>query len=120
MNRTLVIIKPHAVARGLTGDIIARFEKMGLAIADIKRVHGSADLWERFYPSDETWFKNAGSKTLESCREVGIDVQKELGTTEPVKIGKMIKHWLVTHMASGPSIAIILEGNEATTKVRKA
>jgi nucleoside-diphosphate kinase len=51
---------------------------------------------------------------------MGIDVQKELGTTDPVALGKMIKNWLVDHMASGPSVAAILEGNEAPSKVRKA
>lgn len=120
MNRTLVIVKPHAVERQLSGRILARFEDMGLTISNIKRFQGSADLWTKFYPSDEAWFRNAGSKTLESCRAVGIDVQKELGTTDPFAIGKMIKEWLVTHMTSGPCLAVILEGNEAPQKVRKA
>lgn len=120
MDKTLIIVKPHAVERGLTGRILARFEDMGLVIANIKRFQGSAELWENFYPSDEAWFTNAGSKTLASCEEVGIDVQKELGTTDPFAIGKMIKQWLVAHMSSGPCVAVVLEGNEAPSKVRKA
>jgi nucleoside-diphosphate kinase len=120
MDKTLIIIKPHAVERGLTGRILARFEDMGLVIVSIKRFQGSAELWENFYPSDETWFTNAGSKTLESCQLVGINVQQELGTTDPLAIGKMIKQWLVVHMTSGPCVAVILEGNEAPRKVRKA
>ena len=120
MDRTLIILKPHAVERALTGRILARFEQMGLVIVDIKRFQGSADLWRSFYPSDETWFRNAGTKTLDSCHKVGLNVQKQLGTTDPVTIGKMIKDWLVAHMSSGPCVAAILEGNEAPRKVRKA
>ena len=120
MERTLIILKPHAVERGLTGRILSRFEDMGFAVIDIKMFRGSAALWNSFYPSDEGWFKNAGSKTLESCKEAGINVQVELGTTNPVAIGKMIKGWLVDHMSSGPCVAAILGGNEAARKVRKA
>lgn len=120
MDRTLIILKPHAVAKGLTGRILARFEQMGLIIGDIKRFQGAADLWRSFYPSDETWFRNAGTKTLDSCQKVGLDVQKELGTSDPVVIGRMIKEWLVGHMSSGPCVAAILEGNEAARKVRRA
>lgn len=120
MDRTLIILKPHAVERRLTGRILARFEDMGLSIRDIKRFQGSVDLWRDFYPSDETWFRNAGSKTLESCQRAGIVVQDELGTSDPIVIGNMIKEWLVAHMSSGPCVAAILEGNEAQRKVRKA
>ena len=35
-ERTLVIIKPDGVARGLTGEILARFEKKGLSIVGLK------------------------------------------------------------------------------------
>jgi nucleoside-diphosphate kinase len=120
MDRTLIILKPHAVQRGLTGRILSRFEDMGLTIRNIKHFQGSARLWQRFYPSDETWFKNAGLKTLKSCQDAGIDVKAELGTSDPSAIGRMIKEWLVGHMSSGPCVAVILEGNEAPIKVRKA
>lgn len=120
MDRTLIILKPHAVERGLTGRILARFEQIGLSITNIKMFKGSAELWNAFYPSNDAWFKNAGSKTLASCGETGVDVQKELGTTDALAIGKMIKRWLVEHMSSGPCVAAILEGNEVARKVRIA
>ena len=93
---------------------------MGLKITEIKVVRESAEFWEKFYPSDESWYNNAGSKTLESCQRIGIDVQARLGTTDAPAIGRMVKQWLVDHMSSGPSIAVVLEGNEALTKVRTA
>jgi len=119
LNRTLIILKPHAVLRGLTGRILARFEDMGLVISELKLFRESAQFWAGFYPSDEQWLANVGSKTLDSCREIGINVEHELNTTDPLKIGRTVKGWLADHMSSGPCIAAILEGNEAARKVRK-
>lgn len=120
LDKTLVVLKPHAVDRGLTGRVLARFEDMGLKITALKCLRGKPELWEKFYPSDETWFKNAGGKTLGSCQAAGIDVLAVLGTDDPLAIGHLIKGWLVAHMSSGTSIAAILEGNEAQKKVRQA
>ena len=120
MDRTLIVVKPHAVQRGLVGTFLERFERMGLKIRALKVVNESAEFWEKFYPSDEDWYRNAGSKTLTNCQEKGIDVQERLGTTDAASIGRMVKQWLVDHMSSGESIAAVLEGNEALTKVRLA
>ena len=49
MERTLVILKPDAVQRGLLGRIIARFEDKGLVPAGMKLIHVSRDLAERLY-----------------------------------------------------------------------
>jgi hypothetical protein len=44
MERTLIIIKPHAVARGLAGEFLSRFERMGMRIAAIRVVKGDRSL----------------------------------------------------------------------------
>lgn len=49
MERTLVIIKPDAVQRGLIGQIITRFERRGLRIAGMKLMHIDPSLAERHY-----------------------------------------------------------------------
>ena len=49
MERTLIIIKPDAVQRGLIGRIITRFERRGLRLAAMKLIHISEDLAERHY-----------------------------------------------------------------------
>lgn len=49
MERTLVLVKPDAHARGLTGEIIARFERKGLALTALKQMTVSRDLAERHY-----------------------------------------------------------------------
>ncbi len=53
MERTLVIIKPDAVQRGLIGEIIARFERRGLRIAGMKLIHIDEPLARRHYAIHE-------------------------------------------------------------------
>lgn len=49
MDRTLILVKPDAFARGLTGEVIARFERKGLRIAALKQMTVSRELAERHY-----------------------------------------------------------------------
>lgn len=49
MERTLVIIKPDAVQRGLIGEIITRFERRGLRLAGMKLIHINESLAQRHY-----------------------------------------------------------------------
>ena len=48
-QRTLVLVKPDGVRRGLTGRILARVEAKGYTIADLKLVHASREQLERHY-----------------------------------------------------------------------
>jgi nucleoside-diphosphate kinase len=49
MDRTLILVKPDAFARGLTGEIIARFENKGLRIVALKHMTVDEDLAKRHY-----------------------------------------------------------------------
>jgi nucleoside-diphosphate kinase len=49
LERTLSIVKPDAVAKGATGDILARFEKAGLRIVALKKLRLSQEQAEGFY-----------------------------------------------------------------------
>ncbi|HEX8065511.1 MAG TPA: nucleoside-diphosphate kinase [Thermoleophilaceae bacterium] len=49
MARTLILVKPDAFARGLTGEVIARFERKGLRIAAMKQMTVERELAERHY-----------------------------------------------------------------------
>jgi len=53
MDRTLILVKPDAFARGLTGEIIARFERKGLRIAALKHMTVDRDLAEQHYAEHE-------------------------------------------------------------------
>ncbi|HEY6758315.1 MAG TPA: nucleoside-diphosphate kinase [Baekduia sp.] len=49
MSRTLILVKPDAFARGLTGEILARFERKGLKIAALKLVTTPRETAETHY-----------------------------------------------------------------------
>ena len=53
MERTLILVKPDAFARGLTGEIVARFERKGLRIAALQLMTMSDDLARRHYAEHE-------------------------------------------------------------------
>jgi nucleoside-diphosphate kinase len=49
MDRTLILVKPDAFARSLTGEIIARFERKGLRIVALRHMTVTVELAERHY-----------------------------------------------------------------------
>ena len=49
MDRTLILVKPDAFERGLTGEIVARFERKGLKIVAMKHMVVERDLAEEHY-----------------------------------------------------------------------
>ncbi len=53
MDRTLILVKPDAFARGLTGEIIARFERKGLRIVALKHMQVTEDLARQHYGEHE-------------------------------------------------------------------
>ena len=53
MDRTLILVKPDAFARGLTGEILARFERKGLRIVALKQMQVTDDLARTHYAEHE-------------------------------------------------------------------
>jgi nucleoside-diphosphate kinase len=53
VDRTLILVKPDAFTRGLTGEIIARFERKGLKIVALKHMTVTEDLAKRHYAEHE-------------------------------------------------------------------
>ena len=53
MDRTLILVKPDAFARGLTGEITARFERKGLKIVALQHMTMSEDVAKRHYAEHE-------------------------------------------------------------------
>ena len=118
-ERTLVLLKPDAVARGLVGEITERFEKTGLKIVGMKMVHPTQKQAADHYAGPEAWIQGMGQKTLDSFEEFGMDVEEVLDTADPLEIGKMVHGWLVNYISSGPIVAMVLEGVHAIKAVRK-
>jgi nucleoside-diphosphate kinase len=53
VDRTLILVKPDAFARGLTGEIIARFERKGLKIVALQHMTMAADMAKQHYAEHE-------------------------------------------------------------------
>ena len=53
MDRTLILVKPDAFARGLTGEILARFERKGLRIAELRKLTVTEDMAQEHYAEHE-------------------------------------------------------------------
>jgi nucleoside-diphosphate kinase len=54
LDRTLILVKPDAFERGLTGEVIARFERKGLQIVALKLMKVDRELAERHYSEHAT------------------------------------------------------------------
>lgn len=117
-ERTLVIIKPDAVKRGLIAEVIARFEKMGLKIIALKLVHPSRQHYRLHYPDNRQYLGQLGGKTLKTYKEYGLSPRKDFGTVDKIKIGKEVRKWLVDSMFSGPVVAMVIQGIHAVDNVR--
>ena len=95
MQRTLVLIKPDAVQRGLSGEIIARLERRGLKLAGMKMLHVTQELAHRHYGAhvDKPFF-NSLVNFITSSPLIAIAVEGEnavdvvrttMGATNPVE-----------------------------------
>lgn len=117
-ERTLVLIKPDGVARGIIGEILHRFERVGLKIIGMKLVQADKELADRHYPKTDEYIHTLGSKTLGTYQEYGFDPIAEMGTDDPMKLGQFIRDTLVQSLTWGPVVALVLEGNHAIFQVR--
>ena len=119
IEKTLVLIKHDGVARCLTGEILARFEKVGLKIIGLKMVHVDKEFAKNHYPVTEKWFSKVGGNTLDDSRKYGVSAKETIGTEDPIEIGKKVHVWNIDYLTSGPVIAVVLEGVHAIETVRK-
>lgn len=118
MERSVILIKPDGIKRGLVGEVITRFERMGLKIVALKMVWADFELLGKHYKADEEYLKSLGQKTLKTYEEYGKDPGKDLDTKDPLKLGEMVRKWLIDYVGSGPVVAILLEGRHAVDNVK--
>jgi len=119
LERTVVIFKPDAVERGLVGEILSRFEKAGLRIVGAEVVQVDKEFVFQHYPDEEGFLRGMGEKTLKDCADHSLDPKKEVGTDDPLEIGRQIRRWNMESLSRGPVAAFVLEGNHAIANVRK-
>lgn len=118
-ERTVVLIKPDGVKRGLIGDIIHRLEQRGLKIIALKMIQTAREQVDGHYPKDQKWIRRLGEKSLGTYQKYGVDPVEAIGTEDPDEIGKMVRGWIVDFMVSGPLVKMVVEGVHAVDMVRK-
>lgn len=90
LEKTLLIIKPDGVQRGLIGKIIGRIEDMGLKIIGMKMAWIDKEFAQKHYTEDIA-----------------------------IRRGKHVREWLLDYITLGPVIVMCIEGIEAIELVRK-
>ena len=90
IERTLVLIKPDGVARGLIGRVISRFEDAGIKIVGLKMKWASEEFAKKHYTDDIT-----------------------------KRRGEHVRRYLVQFLQEGPVVAMALEGVNVAENVRK-
>lgn len=118
-QKTVIILKHDAVARGLMGEIIKRFERAGLKLVAMKFIQAEKDVAVKHYPSEDEWFRKVGDRSLVEYKEKGLDPIKEVGTDDAIEIGKLVKKWNVDYLTEGPVLAMVWEGYDAIKQARK-
>jgi nucleoside-diphosphate kinase len=114
-ERTFVAIKPDGVQRSLVGEVISRFERVGLKLVAMKMFVPDADHIEKHYTLDPNWRRVTGEKTIAGYRAKGLTPPSE----DPLEITARVLANLKDFMTSGPVIAMIWEGAHAQKIVKK-
>ncbi len=91
-ERSLIVFKPDAVQRGIVGEILSRFEKVGLKIVGAKMLQPSYDHYYHHYENIGKMISRRGQKAFDVT---------------------------LSMMNMGPVIAFVLEGIEAVSLIRK-
>ena len=92
VEQTLVLFKPDALQRGLVGEVLTRFERVGLRIVGTKMLHPDREHYHKHYEDIGQLKTRAGEKIFDITLEM---------------------------MSTGPVIAMVFEGVEAVALVRK-
>ena len=92
IERTLVLFKPDAVQRGVVGEILTRFERVGLKIVGTKMIMPTKEEFHKHYEEIGQMISRRGEETF----NITLDL-----------------------MTTGPVIAMVFEGVEAVQLVRK-
>lgn len=115
MEQTLVLIKPDGVQRGLIGEIISRFERVGLKLTAMKMVHPVREDVDKHYALTEEWMQNVYEKAKAKYEANN----QPFPFPDHIAYGTEIKRGLVDFLISAPIVAMVLDGEKAVSLVRK-
>jgi len=114
-EKTLVIVKPDGVQRGLIGEVIKRYEQCGLKLVALKMLIPTKKTALDHYSVDPEWTFKTGTKSLEAAKARG----QKLASEDPIVIAENIRKTLVNYMSSGPVVTMVWQGMNAIGIVRK-
>ncbi|MFH0951456.1 MAG: nucleoside-diphosphate kinase [bacterium] len=115
-EKTLVIIKPDGVQRSLIGEIIKRYESVGLKLVGLKMIIPTEDMARSHYMvGGDEWLENVGLKAISSYEKKGLESPfKSARECGEAVLGRNAKY-----LSAGPVVAMIWQGNQAVALVRK-
>jgi nucleoside-diphosphate kinase len=114
-EQTLVLIKPDGIQRSLAGEIIKRYERIGLKLVGLKMLVPAPDFIGQHYTLDPTWKQKAGEKAIASYIKKGLQPP----SLDPLVIAEKVLENLKKYLSAGPVVAMVLQGAHAVEIVRK-
>ncbi len=114
IERTLILVKHDGVLKGLVGEVLKRFEQVGLKIAGLKMVKATDHIANNHYVVTEEWANALAEKTKKSYAEKGIAMKET-----PKQIAERVQKMNKTFLQEGPVIAMVFEGPHAVELGRK-
>lgn len=114
-EKTLVLIKPDGVQRSLIGEIIKRYERMGLKLVALKLILPTPEHVEQHYTLDPEWRRKTGEKTIKGYLDKGLEPPSQ----DPLEITAVILNNLKRYLSAGPVVAMVWQGVHAVKIVRK-
>lgn len=114
-ERTLVIIKPDGIQRSLIGEILGRYERLGLKLIGLKLMVPTEEMIEQHYTLDPEWRRVTGEKTIKGYLDKGLTPP----VTDPLEVTTRLLLRLKKYMTAGPVIAMVWQGAHAVEVVRK-
>ncbi len=116
-EKTLVVIKPDGVQRSLIGEIIRRYERIGLKMIGIKMIIPAEDMAVKHYYDigGDAWIEEVGRKARAAYEKKG---EKSPYKTNKEN-GEAVLKANAKYLSSGPVVAMIWQGAGAVELVRK-
>lgn len=114
-ERTFVIIKPDGVQRSLIGEVIKRYESLGLKLIGLKMSVPTLEMAQKHYTLDSEWLRKVGEKSINGYKNKGLTPP----SLDPMEVGRQVLRRLERYMVSGPVVVMAWQGPHAVNIVRK-
>lgn len=116
-EKTLVIIKPDGIQRSLIGEIIRRYERIGLKLMSLKMAIPTEEMAIQHYyeVGGDAWLEEVGRKARAAYEKKGLESPYKTNMDN----GRAVMMSNAKYLSSGPVIAMVWQGNSAVGLVRK-